>query len=177
MIEMSQWITRKFPYAPPAGEFPMIVERLRGTPVRLEDRIRQVPADLLPRKIGEVWSIQENVGHLGDLEPLWATRFEELLSGKEELVAADMSNRRTYDAQHNDVEVQTLLERFRNARTALVDRLESLGNDDIVRTALHPRLKQPMRTIDLCLFIAEHDDHHLARITTVWRTLARGHRA
>jgi hypothetical protein len=35
----------------------------------------------------------------------------------------------------------------------------------VQRTGLHPRLNQPMRVIDLILFIAEHDDHHLARIT------------
>lgn len=173
MIEMSRWISRKFPYAPPAGEYPMIVERLRGTPVRFEERLRQVPDDMITRRIGDVWSIQENVGHLGDLEPLWMTRLEELLSGNEELVAADMTNRTTYDAQHNDAAISNLLERFRAAREAFLDRLDSLDNGDIVRTALHPRLQQPMRTVDLCLFVAEHDDHHLARITNLWKTLAR----
>jgi predicted short-subunit dehydrogenase-like oxidoreductase (DUF2520 family) len=34
-----------------------------------------------------------------------------------------------------------------------------------VRTSLHPRLKRPMRLIDLCFFVAEHDDHHLAIAT------------
>jgi hypothetical protein len=29
---------------------------------------------------------------------------------------------------------------------------------------LHPRLKQPMRLVDHLYFVAEHDDHHLARI-------------
>ena len=28
-----------------------------------------------------------------------------------------------------------------------------------------------MRTIDLFIFVAEHDDHHLARITEIVRTL------
>jgi uncharacterized damage-inducible protein DinB len=38
------------------------------------------------------------------------------------------------------------------------------------RSALHPRLGMPMRLVDLMLFVAEHDDHHLASITE----LARG---
>jgi hypothetical protein len=38
-----------------------------------------------------------------------------------------------------------------------------------VRTALHPRLKRPMRLVDLCFFVAEHDDHHLATVTRLAR--------
>jgi hypothetical protein len=37
------------------------------------------------------------------------------------------------------------------------------------RTALHPRLGTPMRLLDHVLFIAEHDDHHLARISWLLR--------
>jgi hypothetical protein len=34
-------------------------------------------------------------------------------------------------------------------------------------TAHHPRLEQPMTVVDLCFFVAEHDDHHLAAITSL----------
>jgi len=37
------------------------------------------------------------------------------------------------------------------------------------RTALHPRLQQPMRVLDMAFFTAEHDDHHLARMTELSR--------
>jgi hypothetical protein len=30
-------------------------------------------------------------------------------------------------------------------------------------------LKQPVRVIDLCYFIAEHDDHHMAKINELIR--------
>ncbi len=43
--------------------------------------------------------------------------------------------------------------------------LDELEEELIFKSALHPRLKTPMRTIDLFLFVADHDDHHLARIT------------
>jgi hypothetical protein len=39
----------------------------------------------------------------------------------------------------------------------------------IERAAKHPRLGKPMRLIDLVLFVAEHDEHHLARITQLKR--------
>jgi hypothetical protein len=53
-----------------------------------------------------------------------------------------------------------------------VKRLERYDEGLIVRTSLHPRLEQPMRVIDHALFVAEHDDHHLATITSLLRTLA-----
>ena len=36
-------------------------------------------------------------------------------------------------------------------------------------SALQPRLKTKIRVIDLVFFIAEHDDHHLARISELKR--------
>jgi len=32
------------------------------------------------------------------------------------------------------------------------------------QTLLHPRLQQPLRLVDHLYFVAEHDDHHLAKI-------------
>jgi hypothetical protein len=41
---------------------------------------------------------------------------------------------------------------------------EKQSDEQIVRTAVHPRLQMPMRLVDWAYFVAEHDDHHLARI-------------
>ncbi len=35
------------------------------------------------------------------------------------------------------------------------------------RSAKYPRLDQSMRVIDLALSVAEHDDHHLARVNAI----------
>jgi hypothetical protein len=50
-----------------------------------------------------------------------------------------------------------------------------LKEQDIYKTALHPSLKKLMRTIDLFLFVAKHDDHHLARITEIKTTQIDGY--
>jgi hypothetical protein len=52
-----------------------------------------------------------------------------------------------------------------------VARFEELTAEEAARSAIHPRLKKPMRVIDLAHFTAEHDDHHLANITYLARTL------
>lgn len=165
MQEMTPWLERRFDYQPGAGEYPMILERLRGTPARIQERILYRDPALLTRREGESWSAQEHIGHLLDLEALWATRVWEFMAGAENLTAADMSNRKTHEAGHNERSITRLLAEFHVARGNLVASLESVSDADVVRTAHHPRLKRSMRLIDLCLFVAEHDDHHLTRIT------------
>jgi uncharacterized damage-inducible protein DinB len=169
MLEMIKWIERQFQEKPDAGTYPMVVERLAGTCARVEEKVAAIPGEMLTRKIGDAWTIQEHVGHLGDLEGLWRSRLDEFLAGAPVLTAADMSNKKTNESGHNGRQIEDLLSAFRTARTALVGRLETLDESTVVRTSLHPRLQKPMRLIDLCSFVAEHDDHHLARMSELWR--------
>ena len=106
-----------------------------------------------------------------DLEALWAERLGDFERGAERLAVADLDNRRTHDANHNAAPLANILSAFRSARTALVDRLDGYDEAMVVRSALHPRLQQPMRVLDHVLFVAEHDDHHLAAITALLREL------
>lgn len=162
-----RWFDRRFTLGLPPAAFPDVRERMRGTPARLEERVRGVPRDVLAHRLGGAWSIQENVGHLLDLEPLWAGRLDELLAGAATLRPADVQNRATHEANHNALPIDALLDGFRAARGATVARLDALPAAALTRTALHPRLAQPMTVVDLCFFVAEHDDHHLARITEI----------
>ncbi|HVO40537.1 MAG TPA: DinB family protein [Spirochaetia bacterium] len=163
------WFKREFSFDIPAGMFANVMERLRGTPARLEERLGRVPSQVLVRKEGDSWSIQENAGHLLDLEPLWADRVEDFAQGKEKLRTADLTNRRTHETRHNEAPLGKILSSFRAARAGLVSRLEALDEQTLARTALHPRLNSPMRVIDHAFFVAEHDDHHLARISELLR--------
>ena len=165
MSELLKWGDRKFQFTFPVEVYPEMIERLRGTPARLEDRLRFVDPRLLTRRDGERWSMQENAGHLLDLETLVSTRVDEYLAGAGNLHAADMSNRKTYEADHNRLPLEDILTSFRRERTDLVQRLDELSSDTFARVAHHPRLNVPMRLVDMLFFQAEHDDYHLARIS------------
>lgn len=162
------WFDRKFALGLPAAALPDIIERLRGTPARLEERVRTIPAAVVTARAGGRWSMQENVGHLVDLEALWAARLDDFDAGRATLAAADLENRATHEAGHNDRALADLLQAFRARRASFVARLDASQDEFLAgRTALHPRLEQPMSVIDLAFFVAEHDDHHLARITEI----------
>ena len=163
------WFSRKFAFDIEPWAFPNIIERLRGTPARIEERLRGVDKATLTRRANDAWSVQENAGHLLDLEGLWQLRLDDFERGAERLSPADLQNRKTFDANHNTAPLADVLANFRAARETTVRRLEGYDDNFIVRTSLHPRLEQPMRVMDLMFFVAEHDDHHLATISELLR--------
>lgn len=164
-----RWTERKFDFNVPEALFPVVVERLRGTPARLEDRVRGLPPDILTRRDRDAWSIQEQIGHLLDLDELHSGRLDDFLAGAEVLRAADMANRKTWEAGHNQRPLEELLAGFRRERLCFVARLDDWDPDLVSLTALHPRLGKPMRVLDMAFFTAEHDDHHLTEITKLIR--------
>lgn len=168
-----KWTDRSFQFTFPVEVYPEMIERLRGTPARLEDRVESIAPDILTKRDGERWSIQENAGHLLDLESLVTQRLDEYLAGAKALHAADMSNRKTYEADHNQLAMAAILTEFRAHRTRLVNRLDGLDPQAFAAVAHHPRLNLPMRLVDMIFFQAEHDDYHLARISELIRLFVR----
>jgi uncharacterized damage-inducible protein DinB len=167
MIAQTPWIERKFEFNFPIGVFPVIIERLRGTLPHIQDIIKDRTEEELSQKVEGAWSVKEQVGHLYDLEELWYGRLEDFLSGKQTLRAADMGNAKTHNAEHNKKKIEKLVDQFSSARIKLIEKVQNMNDADASLTALHPRLQQPMRLIDALFFVAEHDDHHLAKIREI----------
>jgi uncharacterized damage-inducible protein DinB len=170
MSKVRNWFERKFEFSFPVELYPNLCTRLRGTPARLEETARAHPRERLLQKPTEKWSSQEHAGHLLDLEPLWMARVEDYLAGAPELTTADLSNRKTHEAGHNTRPIEEIFSEFRKERLRLVDRVRELDAALFSRSIPHPRLKQPMRLVDHLYFVAEHDDHHLARIWELLNT-------
>lgn len=166
-MKQIKWFDRKFNFSLEQNIFPSIIERLEGTMLRIKHKVELISTDQLTAVLDGKWSIQENIGHLIDLEPLWQGRLEDILNDREFLRHADLTNKKTDLESHNDKKIDSLVMEFQNLREKTLKMLKSLDESDIFKYALHPRLKTPMRTMDLFLFVAEHDDHHLARISEI----------
>lgn len=173
-MQQVNWFDRDFNFKPQQNLLPSLLERLAGTPVRLEEKLAGIAADWLTQRVDATWSIKENTGHLTDLEPLWQGRIEDILTGKTELRPTDLQNGNTFRANHNATIISELLAAFRQVRFQTVQLLATLHEEDACKSALHPRLKTPMRVLDLALFVAEHDDHHLARMSELVRLIRDG---
>src|ERR1700691_5464065 len=162
MIAQVAWLDREFVFGQPTGLFPVLLERLRGTPARAKELVSGIREDALARRIHDKWSVKEHLGHLIDLEPLDDRRLDEFLNRAEVLSAADIENRATENGNHRRVPIADISRRLAAGRERLIRRLEMLTEKEVEITARHPRLQKPMRLLDWAYFLAEHDDHHLA---------------
>ncbi|HTZ89773.1 MAG TPA: DinB family protein [Alloacidobacterium sp.] len=164
MSQVPVWFERKFEFSFPVELHPNLCARLRGTPARLEETLRGRAHTSLIAKAKEKWSAQEHAGHLLDLEPLWLARVGDYVAGSDQLTPTDLQNRKTDEANHNARLLEEILTGFRAARGKLLARVDELDASLFSQAIPHPRLKKPMRLVDHLYFVAEHDDHHLARI-------------
>lgn len=164
-MKQIKWFEKRFNFENEQNIFPSIIERLSGTPVRLEEKVNELEENELIFSHDNSWTIKENIGHLTDLEPLWQGRLADIINNQIELRATDLQNAKTNLANHNAKSIQELLLEFRDIRKQTIESLQSINEETVFKSALHPRLKTPMRTMDLFSFVADHDDHHLARIT------------
>jgi hypothetical protein len=173
MIQVAKWTTRTFAHEVPIELFPVVLERLRGMPPRAAALLESLEEPLRSWSREGSWSAQQHIGHLDDLHDLDLRRLKDYLAGAPVLSAADMTNRRTFEADHNAMPADVLLARVRLHREELAEQLERLDEAEAARVAVHPRLQRPLRVIDWMYFVAEHDDHHLASARDVARSARR----
>src|ERR1700722_3104177 len=131
MVIRQEWEKRVFPIITDNRIIPCILERLEGTPARLAEKIAKIPEPVINRVIPGKWSIKEEIGHLTDLEPLWMLRIWQITSWVSEMTAADMTNKKTHTASHNDRPIGDLLDEFKNIRQQTVEMINALKLEDL----------------------------------------------
>jgi uncharacterized damage-inducible protein DinB len=162
---MTPWFERKFTPIRDNGRLATIIERLDGTEYRLIGKLADDEGPDLTSKSNGKWSVMEEIGHLYSVEPMWLGRVKDIVSGKETLREADLSNKATNKGNFNSKDLEDLLDEFGERREELLSLLRKVKPADLEKSSNHPRLGTPMRIVDLAYFIAEHDDHHLAKIS------------
>ncbi|MFI5253441.1 MAG: DinB family protein [Bacteroidota bacterium] len=154
--------------------FPSIIERLRGMPPRLEEATLSLPQEILTLRAENGWSIQEHAGHFLDTEELWQKRLEDFLTKREILTDADLTHRKTKEANHNANTLGRILNQFRAERFKLVERLEQITEEEAALISRHPRLNKPIRLIDSCYFTADHDDYYMVLLRRLIMSIQNG---
>ncbi len=168
MIQQTPWFDRRFHFDFPISDFPVIFSRLEGAMFRLHSILANADDEACSVGNGG-WSVKEEMGHLSDLEELWFRRLQDFLDGREILSAADLTNRKTHEAGHNERSLEQLMQLFVGQRQKTLETIYDFDGGLLRLTAVHPRLQQPMRLVDSLYFVAEHDDHHIAKISALLR--------
>lgn len=157
------WSDRKFAFGAPSGMLPFYLERLDGTIARLHHKTINVSEYILSLKLNGKWSVKENIGHLSEGNLLSGKRMEEIKQGSEVLSPAPPQLQGNY----NDQSIREVVEHFAMSRKLYIKRFELLSDVDVTKSSLHPRFQVSMTPVDLALFNADHDDHHLVRINEI----------
>lgn len=168
MIQQTPWLEKQFQFNFPVTDFPVIFSRLEGSLFRLKF-ILSNSDDATTSVSAEGWSVKEEIGHLYDMEETWWKRLQDFQERKEVLTAADMTNQKTTEAGHNGKTIQELLLQFATERQKILETIYDFDKTKLALTSLHPRLKTEMRLVDSLLFVAEHDDHHISKISAKLR--------
>lgn len=168
MIPQTPWFERSFHFDFPVTNFPVVFSRLEGALFRLQYILANADDEACSHS-KEGWSVKEHLGHLHDLEELWWKRLQDFLDGKELLTVADLDNTKTKEARHNEGSLEQLMQAFVVERQRLLETIYGFDRGTLGLISVHPRLQQPMRLIDSLYFVAEHDDHHIAKISGLLR--------
>lgn len=168
MIEQTPWFERSFVFNFSLSQFPVIFSRLEGSLFRLSAILVNADDDYCSYS-SNGWSVKEHLGHLYDLEELWWKRLQDFLDGKEILSPADLTNTKTKEAGHNEKPLEQLMQQFTIERQRMLETIYAYDEVTLALTSVHPRLAQPMRLVDSLYFVAEHDDHHITKISSLLR--------
>ena len=162
-MKKPDWFERKFQFGMPAGMLPFFLERLEGTIVRLEKKVSGESDTVLTHQPEGKWSIKQHIGHLAEVDEIVLRRIDEMLNGISPLSPAVFEPGQDYNSQP----VGQVLGYFAKSRMANLRKYRTLSETDCAKSSLHPRLKLMMNPVDLAFFDAEHDDHHLVRISDI----------
>ncbi len=162
------WFERQFTFGLPKEMLPFYLERLQGTIIRLEEKVKGFSEEILSTKLNAKWSVKQNIGHLAEVDQIANRRIDEIIKGVSPLSPAVFEPGGDYNRQP----ISQVLAFFSNHRENNVAKYRSLMEQDLEKSSIHPRLKVPLTPVDLAWFDAEHDDHHLVTINELLLVLS-----
>src|SRR6185295_20142728 len=75
------WFERNLKFGYPKEMLPFFLERLEGTIIRIEEKVKGVDDKILSQKINGKWSVKENIGHLAEVDEIGNKRIDEMSAG------------------------------------------------------------------------------------------------
>jgi hypothetical protein len=159
------WFERMFDFPKQKEMLPFYLERLEGTIPRIEHKTKNLDDKILSTKYNDKWSIKQNIGHLAEVDQVNNRRVDEILSGITVLSPAVFE-----PMDYNPWPIEKVIEYFREHRLSNISKYRNLSSIHLSKSSVHPRLKVIMTPVDLAYFDAEHDDHHLLKISDILYT-------
>ena len=156
------WFDRTFTFGLSPQMLPFYLERLEGTIPRIEHKVKGIDDRILSSRFNDKWSIKQHIGQLAEVDAIANKRIDEIISG------LPIMSRAVFEPQdYNPWPMEKVVDLFRKNRTENIDKYKSLSSTSLAKSSIHPRLNLQMTPVDLAWFDAEHDDHHLVKLTEI----------
>ncbi len=172
-MQLTPWNERHLPFGKGLEELPVLVERALGTPARLVHLTFHEPQERLSLRRSGSWSVKEHIGHLLYLDECMDGRVEDFMSRRPTLCSIELGDQERILALQHKRDLGDLLEEFRLRRNYLMHRVSNMDPGALRHRAQHPCRRIAMSVVDMVMYLAEHDDHHLAQM----RSILQVHRA
>ena len=147
------------------------IEEAEKSPKQIAAAVAGVPNKVLRYKPApDKWCILEILGHLVDMETLYAYRMRQMLADEKPLIAAidqDAWARNLGYLQSNPMELVALYGLNRHANLQLVRRLIA---SDLEKSAYHPELKRQVTVAEMIEKMSSHGPNHLQQIERLKRS-------
>jgi uncharacterized damage-inducible protein DinB len=161
-------------HKPGPGEAVELIERIRNGRRRLIEQTGDLSDEALrTRSDTEEWSVIEVLAHLPDVDRHWLAQALAIRDNPDHVFVHFDDDR--WKRGHPDVRSEPLaavLQSMQAAHEAVLATLAQLDDDDLQRTARHPR-GIPYTVRDVFLRYPAHDENHANQIAGIRKRLNR----
>lgn len=155
-----------------AGSIQPAVSLLEKTPILIETMLRDLPDDLLNWKpAADRWSIGEVLGHLGDIEMVYADRTRRMVTEEGPSLPKYDAAATVVSGDYVRGSAMQNLAFFLKLRRATIVLLRSISPDSGVREATHSELGR-ITLHEMLSEWASHDLGHIRQIAELYRAKA-----
>ena len=147
------------------GELKKHIEAAEKSPKEIAAAVSGLaPAVLRYKPAPGKWSIQEILGHLADVEIIYAHRLRQMLADKEPVIAPIDQDAWARSLGYLETPAPELVALYGLNRHHNVRLLKRLKPEDLARTAFHPEIQRNVTVADLVGRMSTHGANHLEQI-------------
>ena len=144
------------------------IEIAEKSPKEIAAAVSGLAPDILRYKPApEKWSILEILGHLADLEIVYAYRLRQMLADEKPVIAPIDQDAWARHLGYGDAPAPELVAAYGLNRHANVRLLKRLKLSDLEKSAFHPEYQKNQTVGDIVERMSTHGANHLAQIETL----------
>lgn len=141
------------------------LEAAEKSPKQIAAAVSGLPEKVLDYKPApDQWSVREVLGHLADIEIVYAYRLRQMLADKNPVIAPMDQNEWARNLGHSATPPAELVALYGLNRHANLRLLHRLTSADLGKSAFHPETKQAVTVAELIEKMETHGASHLEQI-------------